>query len=144
MNRRIGIVSMVALSSFLLCGMQSVPPVSCKRIGPSTGEVVGVAAGIGAAVVIGTVVLVHVSHSHHQIKGCLISGPNGLEVQDESDSKTYFLTGAPVNAKVGDVVRVSGTKEKKQKDSAGSEDFVVARMSKDYGPCKAGTAPAAP
>jgi hypothetical protein len=120
--------------------MQGVPPVSCKRIGPSNAEVIGVAVGIGAVIVVGTVVLVHVSHSHHQIKGCVFSGPNGLEVQNESDKKTYFLTGAPVNVKVGDIVKVIGTREKKQKDSAGNEDFVVTRMNKDYGPCKAAVA----
>jgi|HubBroStandDraft_5_1064220.scaffolds.fasta_scaffold206688_1 hypothetical protein len=141
MNRRIGIVSMVALSSFLLCGMQSVPPASCnEHIGPSTGEVVGIAAAIGAVIVVGTVVLVKVHNSHHTIRGCVISGPDGLEVRNESDQKTYALTGAQTSVKVGDIVKINGTKEKTRKDSAGNEDFVVTKMSKDYGPCKAALA----
>jgi hypothetical protein len=142
MNRRVGIVSMLALSSFLLCGASS--PTQCKSsgsIGPSTGEVVGVGVAVGAVIVVGTVVLVEVHKSHHTIKGCVTTGPDGLEVQNESDKKTYALTGVPANVKVGDIVKVNGTKEKKQRSSAGNEDFVVTKMSKDYGPCKAILAP---
>jgi len=139
MNRRTGIVSMIALSSFLLCG--STTPTQCKdQIGPSTGEVVGIGVGITAGIVIGTVVLVEVHKSHHTLKGCVTSGPSGLAVLNESDKRTYALTGVPINVKVGDIVKVTGTKERKQLDSAGNEDFVVARMSKDYGPCKAALA----
>jgi hypothetical protein len=135
MNRRIGTVSMFALSSFLLCGASS--PTQCKeQIGPSTGEVVGVAVAAGAVIVVGTVVLVEVNKSHHTIKGCVTTGPSGLTVINESDKKVYALTGIPVNVKVGDIVKVNGSKEKKQTDSAGNEDFVVTRMNKDYGPCK--------
>jgi hypothetical protein len=132
---------MVALSSFLLCGMQSVPPASCnEHIGPSTGEVVGIAAAIGAVIVVGTVVLVEVHKSHHTIKGCVTTGPSGLTVVNESDKKTYALTGVGANVKVGDIIKVNGNKEKKQLDSAGNEDFVVTKMNKDYGPCKAALA----
>lgn len=141
MHRRTGIVSMIALSSFLLCGATA--PTQCKdQIGPSTGEVVGIAAGAVAVVVIGTVVLVHVHNSHHILKGCVTSGPGGLEVLNESDKKTYALTGVPANVKVGDIVRVNGSKDKKAKDSAGNQEFIVEKMSRDYGPCK--TALAAP
>ena len=139
MNRRIGTVSMLALTSFLLCGASS--PTQCKeQIGPSNGEVIGIAVAAGAVIVVGTVVLVEVNKSHHTIKGCVTTGPNGLTVINESDKKVYALTGIPVNVKVGDIVKVNGSKQKKQKDSAGNEDFVVTRMNKDYGPCKAAVA----
>ena len=148
MNRRIGIVSMVALSSFFLCGMQSTPT-GCTNtnqghIGPSNGEVVGIGVGVIAGVVVGVVVLVEVNKSHHTIKGCVTNGPNGLEVQNESDKKTYSLLGVPSNVKVGDIVKVHGNKEKKEKGSAASQEFKVEKMSRDYGPCKLSPAPSAP
>lgn len=143
MPRKTGIISMLALSSFLLCGATA--PVTCKEnnIGPSTGEVVGIGVGIGAAVVIGTVVLVHVNHSHHEIRGCVSSGPNGLQVQNDSDKKLYTLIGVPANVKVGDIVKVHGDKEKQPKGSTATEEFKVEKMSRDYGPCKVPAAPSA-
>jgi len=144
MKHRNGIISMLALSSFLLCGASS--PTTCTssgHIGPSTGEVVGATVGISAAVVVGVVVLVEVNKSHHTIKGCVSAGPNGVVVENESDKKSYMLVGDPSKVKVGDVVRLRGTKEKKQKGSSGTQDFVVTNMSRDYGPCKAVPAAAA-
>jgi hypothetical protein len=139
---------MAALSSFLLCGMQS-SPTGCTnsnsgRIGPSEGEVVGIGVGVTAAVVVGVVVLVEVNKSHHTIKGCVTNGPNGIEVQNESDKKTYSLVGVPASVKVGDIIRVHGSKEKKEKGSTANQDFKVAKMSRDYGPCKLSPAPGSP
>lgn len=143
MNRKSGVICFAAFSSFLLCGAQA--PTQChESIGPSTGEVVGVAVGVGAVIVVGTVVLVEVNKSHHTIKGCVSTGPNGLEVLNESDKKTYALVGVPANVKVGDIVKVNGNKDRKQKDSAGNQDFVVTKMSKNYGPCKVTQASSAP
>ena len=72
------IIAFTALSSFLLCGATS--PSGCPSggfsIGPSKGEVVGVAVGVGAAIAVGTIVLVEVHKSHHTIKGCVTAGPN--------------------------------------------------------------------
>jgi hypothetical protein len=129
---------MVALSSFLLCGFQQ-SPTSCKSsgsIGPSNAEVIGVAVAVGAVIVVGTVVLVEVHKSHHTIKGCVTAGPNGLQVENDSDKKIYSLTGVPANVKAGDIVKVNGNKEKKAKGSTDNQQFVVAKMSKDYGPCQ--------
>jgi|HubBroStandDraft_6_1064221.scaffolds.fasta_scaffold321033_2 hypothetical protein len=145
MQNRRGIICFVALSCFLLCGATS--PTSCnssqQQIGPSTGEVVGAAVGIVAVVVVGTVVLVEVNKSHHNLKGCVTAGPDGLTLHTEGNSKVYALTGVPANVKVGDVIRVHGSKSKGQKDSAGDQDFAVEKMSRDYGPCTALLAPPA-
>jgi hypothetical protein len=138
MHRRTGIVSMIAISLFLFCG-QSVPPVSCnKPIGPSTGEVIGVGVAAAAVITIGTVVLVHTHNSHHTIKGCVVSGPAGIQIQSGSgaDMKTYTLAGDP-NIKVGDLVKVHGDKVKKVKNSTDNQTFTVEKLNKDYGPCKA-------
>jgi len=143
MQFRRGIICFLALSSFLLCGATS--PTSCnssqQQIGPSEGEVVGAAVGIVAVVVVGTVVLVEVNKSHHNLKGCVTAGPDGLTLHTEGNGKTYALTGVPANVKVGDVIKVHGSKSKGQKDSAGDQDFAVEEMSRDYGPCKALLAP---
>src|ERR1700722_6530149 len=102
MNRRTGIASMAALSSFLLCGAQS-SPTSCKSsgsIGPSNAEGVGVTVAAAAVIVVGVVVLVEVNKSHHTIKGCVLSGPDGIQVENEGDKKIYALVSSPANVKV--------------------------------------------
>jgi len=144
MKHRNGIISMLALSSFLLCGANS--PTTCTssgHIGPSNAEVVGALVGVGAVIVVGTVVLVEVNKSHHTIKGCVTAGPNGVEIENESDKKSYLLVGDPSKVKVGDIVRLRGTKEKKQKGSTGTQNFIVTNMNRDYGPCKAAPTAAA-
>jgi len=143
MHRRSGLVSLAAAGSLLLCAASGTQGCqSSGHIGPTTGEVVGAAVGIGAAIAVGTVVLVEVHKSHHTIKGCVTAGSNGLEVLNESDHKTYVLTGVTANVKPGDIIRVHGSKEKGQKDSGGSREFQVEKMSRDYGPCTAAAGPA--
>ena len=139
MNRREGIVCMTGLSAFLLCGASSPTKCNSGQIGPSNGEVYGIAAGVAAGVTIGIVVLVEVHKSHHQIKGCVSSGPGGLQVDNDSNHKIYALTGVSSNVKVGDFVRVNCNKEKQQKGSSAIREFQVEKMSRDYGPCKVPT-----
>jgi hypothetical protein len=140
-----GLVAFVTLSSLLLSGAAS--PSGCTdsnfKIGPSTGEVVGVVVGAGAIIAVGTIAIVEVNKSHHRIKGCVTAGPDGILVHNEGDQRVYALTGITANVKVGDIVKVNGNKNKKQKDAAGDEDFMVTSISKDYGPCTALVAPAA-
>jgi hypothetical protein len=156
MRRRNGIVAFVALSSFLLCGATS--PNSCSNSNTnndipgtslSEGQAIGIVVGAGAAIAVGTIVLVEVHKSHHTIKGCVTAGSDGIKVHNESDQKVYALTDITANVKVGDIVKVNGNKNKRQKDSAGDEEFAVAKVSKDYGPCKVAlaapvSAPASP
>jgi len=77
-------------------------------------------------------ILVH--HSHHTVKGCILSGPNGLEVQNGSNS-TFELTGLTENVKVGDSYRLHGSKLKKAKHATGNRTFLVEKVGKDFGPC---------
>ncbi|HZL26790.1 MAG TPA: hypothetical protein VFC39_09690 [Acidobacteriaceae bacterium] len=140
MYRRTGILSMIAVSLFLFCGQTA--PVACnqsqQQIGPSKGEVIGVGVAAVGVIVIGTVVLVHVHNSHHTIKGCVIAGPAGVQIQSGtgSDMKTYTLSG-DTNVKVGDLVKVHGSKVKKVKNSTGDQTFMIEKLNKDYGPCTA-------
>lgn len=138
-----------ALASLVCC--VAVVPTGCTNgtfqsssgsLGPSGGQVAAVAIGVGA-VVIGTVVLIEVNHGHHNVKGCVFSGQNGLQVQTQGDMKTYALTGETANIKVGDLVQFHGTKVKKVKGSAGNGTFTVEKISRDYGPCKLNSGQAA-
>lgn len=99
-----------------------------------------------AAVVVGTTVAVTlaVQHSNHTLQGCISSGANGPELRLD-DAKTYTLKGELGDIKVGDKLKVHGSKVKKVKgDSAGAQVFVVEKVNKNYGPCptSAATAPA--
>jgi hypothetical protein len=142
MQRRNGIIAFAALSCFLLCGATAPEgcPSGTQSIGPSNGEVVGAIVGVVAVIAVGTIVIVEVNKSHHVIKGCVTAGPDGIEVHNDGDQKIYALTGITANVKVGDIVKVNGSKNKHQKDSAGDEDFVVQKIGRDYGPCKAALA----
>ena len=72
MHRRRGIVCMAALGPLLFCGGSSLTGCASNtsnfQIGPSKGEVVGIAVGIVAVAVVGTVVLVEVHKAHHTMK----------------------------------------------------------------------------
>lgn len=104
-------------------------------IGPSKGQVAGAVIGIaavGAAIGIG--LYFAISHSH-RLTGCAVSGPDGTILTSESDKQTYVLSGDVAGIKPGDRVRVSGKKIKQK--SAGTRQYLVEKVSRDYGACKA-------
>jgi len=99
----------------------------------SNGQIAGVAAGIaaaGAAIGIGVYYAVHHGHS---LTGCTASGPSGLELVSEGDHERWALIGAVNHIRPGERVRVTGRKE--QKDPPNSRQFLVEKVSKDFGPC---------
>lgn len=111
---------------------------SIGNIGPSKGEVAGVIVGIvavGVAIGVGVYFLVRKSPS---VTGCAVTDRSGLELQNEGDQQRYLLTGDTANIKSGDRVKVSGKREKKTK--SGERDFLVEKVSKDYGHCKVSSA----
>lgn len=127
---------MVALA--LLTTGPGTPMVSCNQTPPKshTGVEVGVIAGL-AGVAIGTGILVEMHHDNRTVRGCVSLGPNGPQVLNDGDKKTYTLVGVKTNTKVGDRVKLHGLKQKKKKDSVGDPTFVVESISKDYGACPA-------
>lgn len=140
----------MAIRYGLICGIVTscilfaTAPSSCNsndnfRIGPSGAEVAGAIVGV-SAVIVGAVVLVEVHHSHHTLKGCVASTSDGLQMISASGGEAYALSGVTTDLKVGDTVRVHGAKHK-QKGSA-ERSFVVEKLNKDYGPCKASPAKA--
>src|SRR6266496_1527205 len=97
----------------------------------ATAIIVGVAA-VGAAIGIG---IYYALHHGNSIKGCVVSGPSGLELQNEGDQQTFQLSGITSDVKPGDRMRVSGKKVKRAKGSSGNPTFLVDKPGKDYGAC---------
>jgi hypothetical protein len=129
-------------------GLRFVIPVLCACLMPvktpaqtggpvlSNGDaalVVGVIAGAGAAIGIGVYYAINHSRS---IKGCVATGPNGLELLNEGDQKTFILQGITADVKSGDRVSVKGKKAKNVKGSSGKPTFLVEKLKKDFGACK--------
>ncbi len=91
--------------------------------------IVGIAAS-GAAIGIGVYYAVHHGHS---LRGCAVSGADGLQLENQGDGQTYALVGLVAAIKPGERVRVSGKKEKKK--GSATQQFLVEKLSRDYGPC---------
>jgi hypothetical protein len=139
LSRRWAITAFAAMASVLCTGASS--PSGCGsgsssfgNIGPSGAEVAGAAVGIGAVIAVAIIVPVESSRSHHNISGCIVTGSSGLELKT-SEAKTYSLEGDAASVKVGDKVRIHGSKIKKTKDATGPGVFRVEKLSRDYGPC---------
>jgi hypothetical protein len=111
------------------------PPFFTGSIGPSNGEIIGIAVGIGVGIAaIGVGVYFAVKHNH-SVTGCARSTADGITLTTESDKQTYALTGDVAGIKPGNRVRVSGKKSKPK--SAGTAQFLVEKVSKDFGACTA-------
>ncbi|MFZ0661669.1 MAG: hypothetical protein WAM66_03170 [Acidobacteriaceae bacterium] len=94
----------------------------------------------GLAVVAGIGFLIYYSvHHGRSLKGCITSGPDGLQLVNEGDQRSYNLSGRTATIQPGDRVRVKG---KKIKNAPTHRQFAVAKVSKDYGACR--VSPAAP
>ncbi len=137
---RPGTTSAAALAvclSTLTLGCVPGPTQNTGSIGPNEGALI--AAGIGAVAgvaIITTVVIVEV-HNHHTVKGCLINGPNGIQIEETQDAKTiYSLQGAPAGLKVGDLVRLNGHRGPKARKGE-VRTFKVTELKKTYGACPA-------
>ena len=101
-------------------------------IGPSKGEVVAIIVGM-VVVLVGVGFLVyHEAHKHPSITGCVVSGTDGLTLQNEKDKKVYALPPGAVELKAGERVTIKG---KKRKDSGGKVSFQVEKLTKDFGTC---------
>lgn len=123
MRKRLGVAAFGAATVVLCSG--------ATQCGPSGGEVIGAGVGIGAAVIV--VIAVAVSTTQHGMTGCVITGPNGPELQ--TSEMRYALDGDIASIKVGDRVKISGKHVKKTKDQKGDQVYRVEKIKKDYGPC---------
>ena len=109
---------------------QSSTPIGGVTKSDAAWIAVGVAA-IGAGIGIGIYYAVHHGNS---LSGCVVSGSDGLLLQNRGDGQTYSLTGEVAAIKPGDRVRVSGKKQKK--NGGGVQHFAVEKLNKDYGDCE--------
>lgn len=117
------------------------PTTAPANTGPGNGAIIAAGVGIAAVVVLVPTIIVVEQHNHHTVKGCLISGPNGMEIQETQDSRNiYSLEGAPANLKVGDLVRLHGDRGPKVKKGE-VRTFKVAEIKKNYGACPVASAP---
>ncbi len=144
-RHRWGILAFAAMAAVFCTGASS--PAGCApgsaplgNIGPSNAELAGAVIGVGAVIAVAIIVPVEISRSHHNITGCVVASPSGLELQT-SDAKTYALEGDAASIKVGDKVKIHGTKIKKTKDASGPGVFKVEKLSRNYGACPIGSSP---
>ena len=105
------------------------------------GIVIGIAVTAAAIATVG--ILLAVNHHHHFIKGCVATGPNGLELET-SESTMYFLEGDQAAIRPGEMVKLHGTRVKRSKDGKAGRGFNVSQLKKDYGPCSVTPAHGAP
>lgn len=119
----------------------------CTGATSCTRTQIALSAAAMATIVVGTTVGVTyaVKHHNHTLRGCVFSDPTGIKLRT-NEAKTYTLKGTDTaGVKVGETVKLHGSKVKKQKgDSGGDQVFVVERLSKDYGPCSVNPTPSTP
>ena len=92
---------------------------------------------VGAAIVV--VAVYFAKHRSASIQGCVAASPNGLEIKDEGDQRSYQLGGLTSDLKIGDNVRVKGKKESAKRSA--SPTFEINKLVKDYGACPANANP---
>ena len=113
----------------------------CSGVTSCTKTQVGLSVTAIAAVLVGTTVGVTlaVQHSHHTLQGCILSNAVASDLELRmSDGKRYALKGDLADVKVGDKLKLHGSRVKRVKgDSTGGQVFVVEKINKDYGPCPA-------
>jgi hypothetical protein len=108
----------------------------CSGATSCTKTQVGLSIAGTAAVVVGVTVgiTLAVQNHNHTLQGCAFSGSSGLELRT-SDAKIYTLEGSAATIKVGDRLKLHGSRLKKTKESTGNQVFVVEKLKRDYGPC---------
>jgi hypothetical protein len=102
---------------------------------PTHSDIVWIGVGvgaIGAGIALGIYFAVH---HNPTLTGCAVSTPNGLQLQSQGDQQTYALVGAVAGIKSGERIRVSGKEEKKSVGA--NRQFIVEKLSKDFGSCRA-------
>jgi hypothetical protein len=104
---------------------------------PTQGQVVLIFVGVAAiGAVIGVGIYYAARHNGAgSLTGCAIASDTGLSLQHEGDPFTYTLLGDTAAVKPGERIRISGKKRKAY--PSGNHEFLVDKISKVYGPCKA-------
>jgi hypothetical protein len=109
-------------------------PVKANGFPSAAGFIAGAVAAV-AAVVIVTVVVVHEASKTRRITGCVKSGENGMSLMNETDKRTYMLSGNTIDVKPGDRVTLQG-KKVKPKGADKPLAWEVKKETKDFGACQ--------
>jgi hypothetical protein len=106
-----------------------------KQIVPK-GAIVG--AVVAAIAIVAVIVIVAVHYSKKRtVTGCVNTGPNGMTVTDEKDSKVYALSGNTVGITPGDRVKLHGKKIKSRGPGNTQQDrWEAGSVAKDFGVCQ--------
>ncbi len=138
MHRPLVRISIAAVALLICCGDTSGgcnnSNTSIGHIGPTGGQIAAAGVGVGV-VVVGTIVLVHVHNTHHNVNGCVMADSSGIELRT-ADNKLYRLTGDVAAIHEGDFVQLHGDRVKKTKDLTGDQVFQVTKLKRDKGPFK--------
>lgn len=132
MRIRFALCAPTALGHCLLLSLPAFP--QSGSIGPSKGEVIGgIAAAPPSSASWATSSIIHETHKHPTITGCLASNADGLSLTNEKDKKVYTLAGNLAALQAGKMLVIKG---KKVKDSAGKLSFQLEKLTKDLGACQ--------
>lgn len=123
--------ALALLLCFLL--LSTTTPAHADTLQHDANLLIGGIIAVGAAIVVAVILVVH--YKPASVKGCVASGPNGLQLTNSGDKLVYELTGATSDIKSGDVVKVKGKKKLGKGTNPGT--FTVKELSKDYGACPA-------
>jgi hypothetical protein len=104
------------------------------RIGPSAGPIIAGIVGAAAAVVVVTVVVIHELKKKKAITGGVVSGDNGMHVENEKDKRLYALSGNTIGIKPGDRMTLQGKKISPSGSSL--QTWEVSKIIKDLGVCQ--------
>jgi hypothetical protein len=125
-----------------LCRAVVIAALSVALIAPARAESIDtvgkqITAGIVvASVAIGVLVvflIIHYKHNRSSVTGCVVSAGNGVSITDESDKRTYVLSGDTGAVKAGERMKIEG---KRQNDRNGTSSFEVQKVSKVFGVCQ--------
>lgn len=115
----------------ILCLVLAKPARADKLQTDVTLIIVGIVAVSASIGVLATVLILHHKNRTTEITGCVSSGPHGMALSDETDKRTYSLTGNTAAIKAGDRVTLNG----KHKSKGSTFVFEARSLNRDFGAC---------
>ena len=116
----------------ILCLVLATPARASNLQTNATLVIVGIVAVSAAIAVLVTVLVLHHKDRKSEITGCVSAGANGMGLTDETDKRTYTLSGGTAAVKAGDRVTLEG---KRRKAKGNTLVFEVRRLNMDFGAC---------
>jgi hypothetical protein len=95
-----------------------------------TAGIVVVSVAVGVLVVF---LIIHYKHKKSSVTGCVVAAGNAVSITDESDKRTYALSGDTGAVKAGQRMKIEG---KRQIEKNGTFSLEVQKVSKVFGVCQ--------